>query len=308
VKRISYLSGLSIIDLINPITGYKELFVSWPKYLKHLKSLVFPYSVQNENPFSTYHFYWHEQGVADLSKSPKLTTDFLKYVKRLENLEINGPSVGSCSVLGNLWHFNKYPVSIEKLSLCNVLNAKGNHEISLARFKKLKSFEIELHRGVFSMKFMKKITDLLPQAPQLEALKINFTDDFEIDNSICAALKKLENLKELKIRFSLQQYSNNIEILRILEKIPLRKFGLSLVTRTKQDLIPVISFLEKKKTLEALTLVIKTEEIAKTSDIVQKLFKTIDDLPQLKYLDLCAKPNTINHKKEILFCRRFCNK
>ena len=305
-KRISNLSVLSVLDCINPKTECQGLFGFWPKYLKHLKSLDCTFSLQNHNHYWNYFFY-DVNVPTDASKYPKLMTDFLRYAGKLKNLEVNGPSVGTSPLLDNLWHLNKYPASIEKLSLGDVFCDKIIPKMSLAHFKGLRSFEIEFSR-ISSVELMKIVADLLSQATQLEVLAINFVNNFKIDSSVCVVMKKLIDLKKLKIFVSLTQHPTNVEVLKSLEEIPLKEFDLDILTQTKRDLLPVIKFLEKKKTLEVLRMIVWTEEISKTTEIVQTLFKTIDNLPRLKSLDLIAKSNTFNPKKSIFFSRTFCKK
>ena len=65
-------------------------------------------------------------------------------------------------------------------------------KIALAHLKRLRSFEIELAH--FSPdELMNIVVGSVYQATQIKTLVINFVSSFEIDSSVCAIIKKLQN-------------------------------------------------------------------------------------------------------------------
>ncbi len=88
----------------------------------------------------------------------------------------------------------------------------------------------------------------------------------------------------------------------------MKELSLDIVIQTQQDIVPVVNFLEKKGTLEVLNIGIWSGEISKSAEIIQTLLKTIDDLPELKTLNLKAKSKDRYSEEKIFFYHCFCKR
>jgi len=158
----------------------------------------------------------------------------------------------------SLFEFEKYPVSLKKLSICDADYNPHNLKISLGRFKALRDLEIRLKTDGSTV-LMKSVCELISQVPsQFEALSVNLVEDFSADISICAALKRLTKLRRIRFEISVARH-NDWPIIRALEGYELEYLNLRIRIRSNQDLGLIQKFLETQKGLKVLKLHIQNQ-------------------------------------------------
>jgi len=290
IKRMSKTLASSVFDYRSSKSNYRGLFTICPKQMKHLKSLQFKFFIESvlvPNPLTQ----------KKISKDIKLMTDFLKYLQKLENIQILCPLQVFSTNFDKLWEFEKYPVSIERLALQDINYSKGIPDTSLTHLKKLKDLEIILLNSA-SLELMKFVTELICQVSQLEALNIRFVDGFEIDASVCEAIKSLTGLKKAKFQLSLLDYENNLKILESLEECPLESLNLKIFFRSNKCISLITNLLKKKKDhLGTLKLQLLSTDTFEGSENMNELVQAIEDLFQLTSLYFLAKPNKFSASK-----------
>ena len=118
-----------------------------------------------------------------------LPTDFLKYARKVEELEIVPPQKPFPAYMNDLWRFEDYPKSIKRLSILNRDNGEITMRPSLVCLKNLKSLKLSLYPNN-PMGTMKPVCEFLSRPNcQIEALTLLFMLDFNIDISVCNAIK-----------------------------------------------------------------------------------------------------------------------
>jgi len=276
-------------DFLRFRNNYKGLATPWPKYMKHLRSLDYQVEVESSAQAAFESLKGTGPDVSKLPSEIKLMTDDLRYLTRLERIKVSCPPFGYCGYLDKIWKFEKYPISIKKLSFHNVNCGKNSLDMSLAHLKSLKVLEMRLHCWS-SVELYQKMIDLLSEVPQLEALTIDFDKKFEIDESACKVIKSLTKLKKIKLELFSGENGKNLQIFKSLEECPsLKSLNLKLYFEADKEIGLISSFLKNKTDLEVLKLQLLSAEKFKGSSHMNELAKTIDDLPLLTSLSLVAE-------------------
>jgi len=200
-KRMSKTIYLSMNEYKKRHFQAKGLVTSWPKYMKHLKSLCYDIKVETPSIFGPI--------MPDLPKKISFATDFLKYVPRLDTAKVTFPCFGYISQMDNLWKFEKYPASLRKLSFQSANYGQNDLKCSLSAMKNLRDLEIGFVLSSNPM-LMKSVFNQSSQvAYQLRVLALKFEEEFKVETSICERLKDLPNLKKVKLQISLMIVQNN---------------------------------------------------------------------------------------------------
>jgi len=182
-KKVPKISALSVYDSRNCVSQYKGLVTSWPKYMKHLRSLRHEPLVESSTWAQMIRRNRHPVEPPETILS---MTGFLGYTRKLENVEVIFPhQLYFSRCLNPLWRFEKFPKSPKKLAFCEAQHSQNLQNFSLAGLKNLKDLEVTPKDGG-SLELMKSVSDLISQVNQLETLNIRFVEKFEIDASICA--------------------------------------------------------------------------------------------------------------------------
>ena len=267
-KRISYVKVLSIYDCRRKQVNYEGLFTTWPKYLKHLKSLCFQIKIEQTGGFLS-------QSTSKIPKMILFPTDFLRFLPRFEEIKIVFPFFEHLSQMDRICQFEKYPTSIRKISLYH----PGVYNPTIGHLKRLKSLETVLISAA-SLKLMRTTGNLISQVPtQLQALSLNLRGEFAGDDSIYTEIRRLVNLKKVKLELS----SGSLQILESLEECLLECLSLRVHIQAGQDISFVKDLiLKKRKSLKRLKLLIMKEQgHFEIVVALEELIKVIDNLPGL---------------------------
>jgi len=281
-KKANSVFDLKTHELRVMAAEEKDLVVSWPKYMKNLRSLFSEVIAD---------FGW----IDDYKEKRKPVNDYLKYLPKLENIEIKFFHNTLPFDLDGVWKFQTYPSSIKKIHFTEAKNGDKPINGSMAHLKNLKDLRFGFRiRNDNSMNTLKSVLNLLPQVPQLEALDIDFLDFFKIDASVCAALKSLFKLRKVKFSIWSENEGANLQkILKSLEDCPLEDVDLKVDLDSDRVVSLVRDFIEKKSGLKSLNLQLLKYHIFKSSKEIENLLKTIDDLPLLISFCFVAKTTLI---------------
>jgi len=294
-KRMAQTSCLSVFDVKIPETNYKGFVTPWPKYMKRLKSLFYDIDVDLSNPkMSILVDEDSASYIAELPKNVKLCVDYMRYLPKLEIFKVNFPGTDYSSALDSLWRFEKYPVSIKKISFNYAKCRYRPLETSLAHLKNLKNLKIGLsdHNCVETIK---SLFELLLQAPQLEALALNFKVSLDVVDVL--PLKKLDKLKKVKLRIISGKDDTLKAILESFEECSLEEFHLDVKMTAKSDQEKDTSVIKdfinrKKNSMKVLKIDIKYSNQFKSFEDIAELLKAIDNIPELLSLSFLAKITT----------------
>ena len=277
-KLSSTASCLRVHDTRKQKENYEGLATSWPKYMKHLRSLYFEVFVEKGEALK-------EQ------KNMKLVSDYLRYLPNLSTIEIKFRYNSPSSDLNGIWKFEKYPKSIKKLHFHESRYGEEPMNTSMAHLKNLKDLKFGFReRYQNTPETVKSALNLIPQVSQIEALEIDFVKLFKVDESVCAALKSLTKLKKIKLSVGfVDQDINLLPTLKSLEDCPLEYVDLRAEVYSEKSVLFIKDFIEKKKGLKILSIQIMRCLIFESFKEIKDLLEVIDDLPQLTSLCFSAK-------------------
>jgi len=278
-KRMLYVKVLSIFDSRRKEIRYKGLFTTWPKYMKQLKSLCSEIRIQKAGGFFAY-------GPQMTLKKMTFPSDFLRFLPKLEEARVAFSFFQYCSQMDRVCQFKRYPVSLRRLSIQHPSYNPAVLNVQIQHLKELRYLEIILFSASI-LELVESAYSLISQAPvKLQALNVNFGQDFEIDVSIDKAIRRLANLKKAKIQFSSVMFKDNLRILQSFEECPLESLNLKISILDDQEILQVRDLISKKKTtLKKLKLLIRNDKGRfENLSLLEKLINTIDDLPELTNL------------------------
>ena len=273
---MSHVRMLSIYDHHGKNTKFKGLFASCPKYMKQLKSLDSQLKIQSSAGF-------FENSRETVPKKILFPSDFLKFLPRFEEIKLTFPFFQYSPQMNRIFQFKKYPVSMRRISLHNPNCRQTALTVSLEHLTGLRDLEIVLMPET-NLDLAKSVYSLISKVPEeLQVLKVNFDKELYINAEINAAIKRLVNLKKVKLQLSTERYLDNLQILDNLIECPLESLNLELHFRMDQDTLRVKELISKKQnTLKKIKLtLIKRTGVFESVFCLTELVKAIDSLPQL---------------------------
>ena len=287
-KKMSKVSAISIEDSRSIEGNFKGLVTLWPKYMKNLRSLDYEPTVRTLQVAGGYVFGNVNPNI--LPYQIYLMTDYLKYLKKLEEIRVSTISGNRYGYLDNLWIFEIYPKSLKKLSICIPDHSFGKQKTSLAHLKRLEELEVNFEVNK-SVEFINSVMSKISQATQLETLNLRFPRDFEITGSFCETIKSLTKLQKIKLQLHLRNQKNNLQILNSLRECPLKSLNLKVDMNSCEEVSLISDLLEnKKKDIRVLKLHLSFQETFDDNPSeISRLVQAIDNLESLTSLYLSAE-------------------
>ena len=279
-KRMSKTPFVSIIDSKTASDKYKGLYESWPKYAKRVNTLKYRLNL------SHFSFFDEENDPKNPSKRISALIHFLRYQPSIKNLDIQF-IIGDGFLTDHYWKFERYPKTLERLSLQGV-NFEKSIVSSFHHLKNLKHLEL-IFNDRNTGEFLFSILELVPKvSSHLQTLSLSWSDNLMPDlSSALKGMKTLKNLSQLSLDFQGGEANNLEDILQAFGDCTLSHLTLLTQVEFEEQLFAIYEFLQKFRNLESLKLLIKCRKYFDNSfGNIQEILNHIDNLEFLKNLSV----------------------
>jgi len=277
-KRMSNSHIILINDLKRTEDEYKGVIESCAKYIRKAKSFDYCFGL------------WQMRLGPQLDplNASKNGWRFISLLNRhqpsLKELTIR---FSSPFLSQGFWKFEKYPHTLEKLSLISPTfdNAITS---SLAHLKNLKCFEIDFHPQT-KIEFAISLLQLLPPiASQLKSLTLNLPGNQLLHR--CPALAELNNnltkLTQLKLQLNCSKFNSFYSTFKAFKGCPLKHLTLIAIVESEEQLGSFAKFIKIFESLKCLKLILICQNVFAHSENTQEILRQIDNLSLLETLSV----------------------
>ena len=276
IKKMSKAHTTFVYDVKMAEENYKGISDVWLRKAPKLKTLGYAFDYRKKLGSRT---------INDENTSKNFAAFFhgLKYQSHLKEIYLQVPP-GSGSFSDEFWNFERYPNTLERLSLKQINSYKPlTNNTSLSHLKNLRHLELTFS-SQSSNEFITSVFQSLPLlSSHLQSLSLSWPSNFTPD---LQGIKALNQVKQLKINLAFNELNDFGPLLGAFSDLSLSHLSLTAQIKSEELLVPISTFLENFKNLEHLKLQVTNEQSFTSRNRIQETLGIIDNLSLLKTLSV----------------------